>query len=135
MILDSASEIYVRTQATSLVVEARAVQIGADILVYIWGGDQPHIGAVAAAQPRPSLADKTRTSATCSVLTYPGHKEDEVVKLVSEHLSAVLDARVVVTAGIHWDTLSQNEIQTIGFRIEEIIRQLTAKLKKQETIS
>ena len=129
------SEIYVRTEQTSLVVEARAVQIGADILVYIWGGDRPHIGAVAAAQPRPSLADENRRSATCSVLTYLGHKEDEVVKLVAEHLSAVLDTHVVVTAGIHWDGLDQNQIRAIGTGIEDIMRQLTLILKKQERVS
>lgn len=132
---DSGSEIYVRTEEASRVVEARAVQIGADILVYIWGGDRPHIGAVAAAQPRPSLADGNKRSATCSVLTYLGHKEDEVVKLVAEHLSAVLDTHVVVTAGIHWDGLDQNEISSIGTGIEEIIRLLTAKLKKQERVA
>ncbi len=130
-----ANEIYVCTQQTSFVIEARALQIGADMLVCIWGGDRPHIGAVAAAQPRPSLADQNRRSATCSVLTYPGHKEDEVVKLVSERLSASLDTRVVVTAGIHWDELKQNEISIIESRIEEIICQLTEKLKKQENLS
>ncbi len=135
MTADFGSDIYVRTQVANLVVEARAVQIGADILVCIWGGDRPHIGAVAAAQPRPSLADENRRSATCSVLTFLGHKEDEVVKAVSEHLSAALDTRVVVTAGIHWDELEQNEIGVIGSRIEEITRQLTAKLQKQESAS
>ncbi|MEE8340457.1 MAG: hypothetical protein V3R56_09950 [Xanthomonadales bacterium] len=133
MTVDSDNDIYVRTEEASLVVEARAVQIGADILVYIWGGDRPHIGAVAAAQPRPSLADEDRRSATCSVLTYLGHKEDEVVKLVAEHLSAALDTHVVVTAGIHWDGLNQNEISSIGTRIEEIIRLLMAKLKDRST--
>jgi len=128
----SDNNIYVRTQEAGLVVEARAVWIGADVLVYIWGGDKPHIGAVAAAQSRPSLADERRRSATCSVLTYLGHKEDEVVKVVSEQLSAVLDTRVVVTAGIHRDGLNQNEIRAIGTAIEEIIRLLAAKLKKQE---
>lgn len=131
MTADSGSDIYVRTQEANLLVEARAVQIGADILVYIWGGDRPHIGAVAAAQPRPSLANENRRSATCSVLTYLGHKEDEVVKLVSEHLSAALDTHVVVTAGIHRDGLDQDEIRAIGAGIEEIIRQLTAKLKNR----
>jgi len=132
MVPDQSSEIYVRTKETSWVVEARAVRIGADILVCIWGGDRPHIGAVAAAQPRASLADPGRRSATCSVLTYLGHKEDEVVKLVSERLSAALDTHVVVTAGIHWDNLDRREIGIIGARIEEITRQLTAKLQIQE---
>ncbi len=132
---DSISGIYVRSEDTGLVLEARAVSIGGDILVYIWGGDRPHIGAVAAAQPRPSLADENRRSATCSVLTYLGHKEDEVVKLVAEHLSAVLDTHVVVTAGIHWDGLSQAGIGAVRTGLDDIIRQLTVKLKKQERIA
>ncbi len=134
MVPESAEEVYVCTQETSLIVEARAVHIGDDILVCIWGGARPHIGAVAAAQPRPSLADHKKKSATCSVLTYPGHKEDEIVKPVSEHLSAALNTHVVVTAGIHWDGLSQDEISVIRSRIEEITRLLTEKLQKQELI-
>jgi len=129
---DAISGIYVRSEDMGLVLEARAVSIGGDILVYIWGGDRPHIGAVAAAQPRPSLADEKRRSATCSVLTYLGHKEDEVVKLVAEHLSAVLDTHVVVTAGIHWDGLNQMGISAVRTGLDEIIRQLTQKLEKQE---
>ncbi len=129
------NEVHVRTTGTSLVVEARAVQIGADILVWIWGGSRPHIGAVAAAQPRLSLADRNKTSATCSVLTFPGHKEDEVVKIVSEQLSALLDAHVVVTAGIHWDELSPDEIGIIRSRIQEIIHQLATELQKREQTS
>jgi len=129
---DPRNEIHVRTSEAAWVVEARAVRIGADILVYIWGGDRPHIGAVAAAQPRQSLADPNRRSATCSVLTFLGHKEDEVVKSVSEHLSAALGTHVVVTAGIHWDNLEAGEIGIIGSRIDEITRQLTERLKSEE---
>ena len=31
---------------TTILVEAEAVSIRADLLVYIWGGDKPQIGAV-----------------------------------------------------------------------------------------
>ena len=62
----------------------------------------PHsIGAVAAAQPRPSLADPMRTSATASVFAYVGHKEDDLAKHAAETLAAALGTRVVVSAGIH----------------------------------
>jgi hypothetical protein len=40
------------------VVEAEVVHIGPDILVYVWGGERPHIGAIAAAQPRRSKQDQ-----------------------------------------------------------------------------
>jgi len=44
---------------------------------------------------------------------FVGHKEDELAKAVSEVLAAALDTRVVVTAGIHWDNLSQEGIQKV----------------------
>jgi hypothetical protein len=119
----------VRTEANDFLVEARAVVIGADVLVYIWGGERPHIGAVAAAQPRPSLADPSNISATASVLTYPGHKEDEVVKRVAEALSAACNTNVVVTAGIHWDELGPSDIDIIRARITEITEKLIAELR------
>ncbi len=122
----------VRTSGDDYVVEAEAVSIGDDVLVFIWGGEKPHIGSVAAAQPRPSLADANARGATASVLTYLGHKEDEVVKPVSEALAAALDRNVVVTAGIHWDNLDAAVIEIIRARIVEITETLVAELTKQE---
>ena len=91
--------------------QARVILVGDDLLVSIWGGTHPHIGAVALALPRPSLKDKKKTSATSSVLTVLGHKEDQTVKAVSETLSAILKKNTVVTAGIHWDNLKAEEIK------------------------
>ncbi len=129
------ARIHVRTAQPNLVVEAEAVWIGADVLVWIWGGSRPHIGAVAAAQPRPSLADAARTSATASVLTYPGHKEDAVAKMAAERLSAALNTNVVVTAGIHWDDLSADDIKTIVAHCDEIVGRLDAALRVGRTSS
>ncbi len=125
--------ITARTGGDDFLIEAEAVRIGDDLLVFIWGGERPHIGAVAAAQPRPSLADDAARSATSSVLTYLGHKEDEIVKPVSEKLAAALGRNVVVSAGLHWDDLNQAAIGTIRARVEEIIQILTAKLLNEET--
>ena len=88
-------------------------QIGQDILVAIWGGDKPHIGAVAMAQPRPSLRDPDVTSSTASVFAYVGHKEDELAKAAAEILAATLKTNVVVAAGIHWDNLPPEGIQRV----------------------
>lgn len=126
--MTAADRIRLRTAAADWVVEAEAVRIGPDVLVWIWGGEKPHIGAVAAAQPRPSLADPARTSATASVLTYVGHKEDDLAKHAAEVLAAALGTRVVVTAGIHWDHLTPDAIRTIGARCEEIVGRLRQAL-------
>ena len=110
------------------VIEAEAVWIGADLLVWIWGGDRPHIGAVAAAQPRPSIADASRRSATASVLAYLGHKEDAVAKSAAERLSAALDTKVVVTAGIHWDDLASADIGLVVEACHAIVGSLLEAL-------
>ena len=105
--------VKVQTDTGSYDIEAEALRIGEDYLVAIWGGEKPHIGAVAAAQPRASLASSELTSATASVICFPGHKEFEIARVVSEKLAADLCASVVVTAGIHWDNISQEGITKV----------------------
>jgi len=90
-----------------------SVLLGDDLLSCLWGGTKPHIGAIALAVPRPSLADESATSSTVSVLTMLGHKEDGLVKAVADRLSARLNKNVVVTAGIHWDHLDEDAIREI----------------------
>ena len=93
--------------------EASVRAIGEDLLIAIWGGEKPHIGAVALAQPRPSLKDPRTMSATVSVFCYVGHKEDGLAKQAAEKLAATFNTRVVVTAGIHWDNLSEEGIRKV----------------------
>ena len=109
----SKTEFTIKTDTGAYDLTASARMIGQDLLVAIWGGEKPHIGAVAVAQPRPSLKDPHATSATASVICYVGHKEDELAKAASEILASALKTQVVVTAGIHWDNLDENGIQTI----------------------
>src|SRR4030042_3968039 len=81
---------------------AQVSMMGDDLLVVLSGG-KIHIGAIAMAQPRPSLNDPKKISATSSVFTYVGHKEDILIKSISEELSSHMNRKVVVVAGIHWD--------------------------------
>ncbi len=88
-------------------------EMGQDLLVSLWGGTKPHIGAVGMATPRPSLKDDGKWSATSSNFTFIGHKEDMLVKKLSERLASQLKRNVVVVAGIHWDNLHSKEIRLI----------------------
>ena len=83
-----------------------------DVIVVVTGG-RDHIGAVSLAVPRPSLLDHERLSATSSVLTMLGHKEDELVKYVSEKVAAAIGRNVVVIAGVHYDDLSLADLAAI----------------------
>jgi gallate decarboxylase subunit D len=95
------------------VLEAEVIEMGPDVLVAVWGGTRPHIGAVGMAQPRASLKYEETTSATGSVFTFPGHKEDMVAKNLSEEIARRVERQAVVVAGIHWDYLNDEEIQLI----------------------
>jgi hypothetical protein len=110
-------------------IQAEAVWIGPDLLVYIWGGEAPHIGAVAMAQPRPSLADPEKTSSTASVFAYVGHKEDDLAKWAAEKISAAVEAKVVVTAGIHWDDLDKAGIKSVLANSEQLVQILIDQLR------
>jgi hypothetical protein len=121
----------VRTHEDRFDLEAHVRPIGRDLLVAIWGGDKPHIGAVGMAQPRPSLRDPERTSATASVFCLLGHKEDELVKAAAETLAAALNTNVVVTAGIHWDHLAPDDIGRVihntGILLDMILEEMAAR--------
>lgn len=102
-------------------------EVGQDILVSIWGGTRPHIGAVGIAIPRPSLKNTKKWSATSSNFTFIGHKEDTLVKKISEKLAAQLRRNVVVTAGVHWNQITFNEIKTIQNLTQKLSDQILKK--------
>lgn len=90
-----------------------------DVIVVVSGGED-HIGALGLAVPRPSLLDQNRTSATSSILTMIGHKEDELVKYVGEKVAAATKRNIAVIAGIHYKDLPLTDL--------EIIRELWVSL-------
>ena len=59
------------------------------VTICILGGDKPHIGTVALANPRPSLKNSNITSSTSSVLNLIGHKDDEIARPVSEMFAKI----------------------------------------------
>ena len=104
-------------------------EIGQDFLVSIWGGTRPHIGAVGMAIPRPSLKDPKKWSATSSNFTFVGHKEDALVKTISEKLASRLRRNVVVTAGVHWEDMTSGEIRSVENLLQKMSGQILKRLK------
>jgi len=104
---DGFVEFTIKTDTEAYNLEAFVKQIGEELLVAIWGGEKPHIGAVAVAQPRPSLKDESVVSATASVFCYLGHKDDIIAKQAAERISAALNRHVTLTVGIHWDDIDE----------------------------
>ena len=125
-------EFTIKTDTEAYNLEAFVKQIGEDLLVAIWGGEKPHIGAVAVAQPRPSLKDKSVVSATASVFCYLGHKDDIVAKQAAEKISAALNTNVTLTVGIHWDDIDEAGIKTIMANSQRLVNMIIEKIAASE---
>lgn len=82
---------------------AVAVGTADGLFVTLIGGDRPHLGSVVLAEPRPSLAEAWRYSATSSVLNRLGHREEEICRPLAEELALALAVPVVVAGGVHLD--------------------------------
>lgn len=87
-----------------------AQRLGLDVSICLFGGERPHIGAVAVAQPRPSLRDASENSASCSVITLVGHKDDEPARDMALYLATQLNVAVSVACGIHVDNITPEEL-------------------------
>lgn len=113
-------------------VEATALRLGDDLLVAICGGTSPHLGAVALALPRPSLKDPSVTRATSSVLTLLGHKDDTVAREAAERLAAARNRPAVVTAGLHVDGASEDDLAALVANARACVERLIDTLARQD---
>lgn len=107
------TQFEVTRSAGRISISLSAVRMGTDLCVALFGGDKPHIGAVALSQPRPSLDDAEKTSASTSVITLLGHKEDQLARDVAKRLAITIKANVSVACGVHLDDITADEIETV----------------------
>lgn len=105
------------------------VALGRDLSVTLAGGEREHIGAVALAQPRPSLEAGGGVSATTSVLALLGHKEDELARRLAAELAAALDRVVCVACGIHLDAITPEELALVEALARDLATGLLERLR------
>lgn len=98
----------------TLVLEGR--DVGGDLLVTLTGG-KAHIGAAALA-----YSDAETKEATVTVLSVPGHKEEEIARYGAERMSSTCGKTVLFAAGIHLDEISSAEIKEIEQTCFEMIQ-------------
>lgn len=126
-------EFIIKTDKKAYNPEAFVKKIGQDLLVAIWGGERPHIGAVAVAQPRPSLKDSRLMSATASVFSYPGHKDDIIAKEAAEKISSALNSNVTVMTGMHWEGIDEEGIKAAVANSRHLVEMIIERITKAES--
>lgn len=118
--------IEIRKEYEEIHVLLQAIAMGKDWNVVITGGEIPHLGAIALGIPRPSLQNPEHTSATVSVLTLTGHKEDEIARPAAHFLASRLNAPVIVSCGIHNDDIKPEDIRRVAEMVQEALNDLVA---------
>ena len=88
---------------------SRAVRCGCDWNVSVCGGSRHHIGAVTIYSPETSSCPESPELS----LSFPGHKDIFVSQLFAREFLQAFHSRVVVSAGIHIDHATQEEIQLL----------------------
>lgn len=82
------------------------------------GGELPHVGGVVLAAPRPSLTGQGQ-SCDLWISTVPGHKDVDVAVPLARLFCARLGVPVSLTAGLHIDDATAEDIALLSRHCEE----------------
>ncbi len=103
------------------IISLETIQIGQDLVVLIYGGDSPHIGATAVAYSTPShYRDAITTSV--SMVSLPGHKDYVLAQSAAETLGAAMQTSVVVIAGVHIDNATHEQIEEVIDTVNQLVQ-------------
>lgn len=98
------------------------------IMIFIEGGDKPHIGTVVVSQPRLSMKGDLSLSCTTSVINRLSHMDDIIIIPIAEAICKKTNAFVVASGGVHIDEVGDDGIKRIMSNMEQIIKRVLARL-------
>lgn len=110
-----------REKFRNVSIEVQVIEVGKELCIVIAGGDEHHIGSVSISIPRPSLKDNTILSATTSTYNFEGHKDDAIGNMFSKKLASALNRKTVVTCGIHFDNITEEQMANIQIVSEKLL--------------
>ena len=112
-------------------ISAEAWSAGKDWVISVQGGEEPHVGAVALACPCSAPENTSgEISSFVSVLTAPGHRDDELARKLAMWLCKVLHRNISLSVGIHVHNATLEEISTLVANAEEVFTALLPLLNE-----
>lgn len=112
------------SKRTTYEITLKAEWIGNDLLLSLYGGDTPHIGTVT-----------TFSSGETQVQRFPSHdgrfhKDDILAKILLEKIQSIIPGNCVITAGVHVDHISKEQIEASFPMTEELADELSHWIKE-----
>lgn len=99
-------------------ITATAITLDHGYQITIFGGTRTHIGATTRAEDSGHLTS----------VSFPGHKEQVITESWAKSFFARFRKPVCVTAGIHYDNLSPQEIRSILEETDQMLLELLEHL-------
>ena len=105
------------------------IDTGSGLNGVLTGGEKPHVGGVALAVPRPSLSGEGWSS-DLYLTPVPQHKDVELAGPLAEKLARLLRQPVVITAGVHSNSLTTDELMIIRKNYKYLTEQVILSLEE-----
>ncbi|WP_312641124.1 hypothetical protein [Hydrogenoanaerobacterium sp.] len=100
-------------------ISGQAAFIGNDLLMAIYGGEAPHIGASALGLP-----SAVNGLASAGTLTAPGHRDDLLARKFAIAAAKQLNCVVCVTMGIHIDQPRNDDLLWLQENAQKVFETL-----------
>lgn len=105
-----------------------AVDCNGDYSVTVGGGTHPHIGATAIGFGKMPDGSRPKYSAPVSSIVCLNHKDDIVARMLASKLADAWHTTVSVTAGIHVDDATSEELKTLQENVMKAAEQLVKEI-------
>lgn len=119
----------IKREVGRIEISLEAKKIGEDYLLTLTGGRE-HVGAVAI-----GLFDENSQRASSSVITMPGHREEQLALNGAKQVSRATKTTSVFVAGIHQDDITPEEIRDIVSTVGEMIQSFVAFYEKRDGLA
>ena len=96
---------------------ASYMQVGADLVVIVSGGDEAHVGAASLSGPGESHS-----------VSFAHHREQELTQPMAEALALALRRKVLVVAGMHWRRFDADMLAEVRQAWQELTQELIEHL-------
>lgn len=108
-------------------IQAEITIIGKDLLIALTGGDTPHIGTI-------TWLDKDASSDTTRFPSHHGrfHKDDVLSEVLLKQINPVLPGTCVITAGVHVNGITKEQINASFEMTEELGKDMAAWLATRD---
>lgn len=116
--------ISLNKQNGRVIIDLKAIYVGEDLIIIISGGDRPHVGAVSyGGQEFENKEFKDNT------IIYKNHKEHIISQIFSQRIAEVFKGNYIISAGIHLDNITKEEIEIVQRMSEELLEEIILIIK------